>query len=347
MKEDIRKEIEQMIYYDTDILSKDIPGYSIALIYQDSIFTYHFGSTDFDKTAPLHDHTIFELGGLTKVFTASLIEILVQDGIMAYEDTFNSFLDDTERNADLKDLKILDLVSHYSGLPKMPFEFGVKEKEIYNPYAHYTKADLLDFYKKYIPGQEEPQYFYSSVNYALLEIAIERKTGKSFETILSQKLLQPLGLEQSFVHIKSDQLPCPGFSIGQQKMPALKFQSFAASEGLKSSLSDLAKFIGFNLGKENSGLTTKLQALHQPIHETKLNKSAKIGKGWHVVKLKKYYDVILHSGSTNGHRAYMGFVKETQTGVVVLSNSKHSMDGLGFLILRMLNHNWKKKKKKR
>ena len=350
MKEDIKKEIDKIVYYDTELEDKNIAGYSIGLIYSDSIFIYHTGATDYQNSSNLEDSTIFELGGLSKVFTASLIEILAQEGILEYTKPFNCYLDSTFQNNQMADLTIEDLVTHCSGLPKLPHEFGVKEKEINNPYAHYTKEDLLLFYKDFVLDENtKKEYFYSSINFALLEIAIENSTGIAYEELLQQKIFALLKMDNSFVHLnqKSGKIPTPGFSISGLPTTPLKFQSFAASEGIKSTMNDLIKFVLANISDDPSELTASLKNTQQPIRDIKLNKETKIAKGWHVLKPRKYYNVILHSGSTNGHRAFIGFVKETKTGVIVLSNSEHREDGLGFLILRMLNHDWKKKRTKK
>jgi len=330
------------------VLSKNIPGYSIGLFYSDSVFVYNYGGNDLDENNTLKESTTFELGGLSKVFTATLIEILVSEGTIFYTKPLNEYLENSYKNEHLADLTIEDLITHRSRLPKLPYEFGVKEKEINNPYAHYTKKDLLAFYKDFKADPEsQKEYFYSNVNFALLEIAIENATGKPYHQVLREKLFDPLQMKNSFVHIdpSKGKLPCPGYSISGKQVKPLKFQSFAASEGIKSSMQDLVAFVNTNIGKNTSELSALFYKTQEPMDETNLNKDAKVAKGWHVLKNRKYYNAILHSGSTNGHRAYIGFVKETQTAVIVLSNSEHAMDGLGFLILRMLNHNWKKKRK--
>lgn len=350
MSVDIKREIDKIIYYDTEIQAKQINNYSVGLLYQDSFFIYHYQREGLTNQDQLNDHSIFELGGLSKVFTASLLEILVQDSLLNYQHPFNEYLPAEYENEQLAHLTIGDLVSHQSTFPKLPYEFGVKEKEINNPYAHYTKTDLLDFYKKYqVLEDSKKEYNYSNINFALLEIAIEKATGQAFDIVLQNRLSQVLNLKNTFIHLdpENGKMPSKGYSVSGNEVDALKFQSFAASEGVKSSVHDLLLFLQAQIGTSTTGIESSLENTQRPMAPTKLNKFAKVAKGWHVVKHKKYFNTVLHSGSTNGHRAFMGFVRETKTAVVVLSNSEHSIDGLGFLVLRMLNHNWKKKKQKK
>jgi CubicO group peptidase (beta-lactamase class C family) len=347
MKADIRKEIDKIIYYDTEINAKTIPGFLIGLIYEDSIFIYDYGYADLEQSVPLSDSSVFEIGGLSKVFTALLVDILVEDSLLQYQQSVNSLLDSIDYNESLSSLTVLDLISHQSGFPKLPYEFGVKEKDPGNPYAHYAKEDLLAFYRDFQAERKaKRRYAYSKVNYALLEIIIERASGETYESLLAKHIFQPLGMTNSFVHndIAAEKKPIPGFSLSGNLAKPFDFQSFAASEGIKSSMADLMKFVFFNLYPSDIRLNDNLKRICKPVVDTKLNKQAKAAKGWHVLELRKYHNAILHSGSTNGHRSFIGFIPETRTGVAVLSNSENSIDGLGFLILRMLNYNWKKPK---
>lgn len=347
MKDDIRKEIDKIIYYDTEINAKEIPGFMIGLIFEDSLFTYDYGYADLKQSKPLTDDTVFELGGLTKVFTALLVDILVEDSILQYQQTVNSLLDSVYFNKSLTTLTVLDLITHQTGFPKLPYEFGVKEKDPGNPFAHYTKTDLLTFYHEYF---EEPktkrQYTYSNVNYALLEVLIENATNQPYEKLVQDLIFTPLGMKNSFVHQDQEKgkVPTAGFSISGNPIKAFDFQSFAASEGIKSSMADLMSFMSENLYHNKESFRDNLQNIRTGLIKTKINKQAKAAKGWHVITFRKYHNAILHSGSTNGHRSFIGFIPETKTGVVLLSNSENAVDGLGFLILRMLNYNWKKQK---
>jgi len=268
-----------------------------------------------------------------------------------YDSTLNSYLDKKYRNKNLDTLTIRDLVQHTANLPKMPVDFGAYEKQLNNPYAHYTKKQLLNFYKKYRPiplGKKDPRYMYSNVSYGLLEIAIEKVCGKDYESILNEKILSPLGMERTFAAYnskeKSKKNVTKGYSRSGKKVPHWDFQSFTSSEGLKSNVTDLMTLLKLHLDLQDSPYDSLFHDNASPKVNTGMTDNAFMGNGWHVIELKKYYNAVLHSGSTSGHRAFIGFVKETQTGVVILSNSESGTGGLGYLVLRLINYNWKKDK---
>lgn len=353
-REHLEKEISKIIYYDTDIDHEKIPGYIIAVQFGDSTYVYSYGSTTKDSINQPSGTSIFEIGGLTKVFTASLVNILVDEGILHYDSTLNSYLDPSDRSPFAHQLTIKDLVQHTSGLPRMPMEFGLKEKELNNPYAHYTNKDLINFYKNYyIEANEKMGYLYSHVNYALLDLVIKKVTGKTLNNVFQEKLFDPLNMKDTQLGMLTSEQQSrmvQGYSMSGKETPFWRFQSFHGSEGLKSTANDLLQFTRANLPNADQlfdpVLARSLAYNHQAFVDTKMRHETYAGNGWHIMQMRRYYDVILHAGATNGCRAFLGFVKENNTGVVVLSNSKHGTDGLGILILRMINFNWKKKKKK-
>ncbi len=353
-REHLEKQIAKIIYYDTDIDHEKIPGYVIAVQFGDSTYVYAYGSTTKDSTHLPSGESIFEIGGLTKVFTASLVNILVDEGVLHYDSTLNSYLAPADRSPFANQLTIRDLVQHTSGLPRMPMEFGVKEKELNNPYAYYTNKDLIDFYKNYyIESADETAYLYSHVNYALLDLVISNATGKSLNQVFQEKLFDPLGMTDTqlgSLTAEQKKRMVQGYSISGKETRLWRFQSFLGSEGLKSTANDLLNFTRANLPNASEQidpmLANSFEYNHQAFVDTKMRHGTYAGNGWHIMKMRRYYDVILHAGATDGCRAFLGFVKENNTGVIVLSNSEHGTDGLGILILRMINFNWKKKKNK-
>ena len=352
----LKKQIDKIIHYDTELKLSETPGLVIGVKIQDSIYFYGFGSVskEFDKMP--NENTIFEIGGLTKAFTGSLVSALVADGQMDYEKSFNEYIPVDEKNDELQKVTIDQLVTHTSKMPRMPMEFGVKELVDNNPYAYYTQNDLMTFYKNYIPlelnskkkkkkkDKNVDNYLYSHLNYALLERAIEKSQNQNFENVLATRVLNPIGLNDTRIQLSKEQQKrlATGYTTSGHSTPPWTFQSFKASEGLKSTAKDLMKFAEVHIGSSHPELTQKFEATTEGRKKTGLSKRVEISRGWHIISAtKKSDDIIAHTGNTNGHRAYLAFVKETETAVVILSNSEHNLHNLGYLILSMTNGYWK------
>ena len=113
--------------------------------------------------------------------------------------------------------------------------------------------------------------------------------------------------------------------------------TLAGAGGIRSSVHDMLKFLAANIGLTQ----TPLRSAMDKSHETRHFKAgeARVGLGWHISK-GKLGDVIWHNGGTGGYRTFAGFVKETQKGVVVFTNSTEGADDIGFRLLNpdaMLN----------
>ena len=342
MRANLEEEIGKILYYDVQVNYDKTPGFVVGLIIGDSSFVFNYGSLSRDSIVPPDEHTLFELGGLTKVFTATLIEQLVKEEKMSYDSSLNLYLPPQYQNEKASNITISSLLTHTSGLPKMPFDFGAIEKALNNPYAHYTTSNLMDFYKQYIDVGGFGQYNYSHVGYALLQVAIEEVSGKTFEESLQEKVFRPTALNNTGVELSPKQQVhlAKGHAISGKTVLPWQFQSFEASEGLKSNMKDLLSFIRLNVEDADNTFSN----IHLPVARTDMSKNTFAGYGWHVIKMKKHPDLILHQGSTSGFRCSTGFVKETRTAVVILSNSEFGLNGLGYHIIRMLNNNWKKRK---
>jgi len=341
---DLKVEIERIILHDTEISLDETPGFIIGIVDQDSTYFVEFGSDVKGGKSTLNTTDIFEVGSITKVFTSSLVSILVAEGQIGYKDKINEYLPAKFQNPRMDDITILDLIQHTSGLPVRPYFFGMKEKDPQNPYGYYDKNELLSFYVDFVP-KAAGSFNYAHTNYGLLEIVLESATQMSFEKLMAAYLFEPLNLENSFVFFKErkDDILTSGYDRAGRETRPWTFASFGASEGLKTNASDLVKFMKVNIGLSDHPYAEVFASNHKKEVETDFNESIRTGRGWQIIDQRKGYDIISHTGKTNGHNAFMAFVKETGTGVIILSNSNIGTRDLGFLILRMINFNWKRK----
>jgi D-alanyl-D-alanine-carboxypeptidase/D-alanyl-D-alanine-endopeptidase len=345
---ELRKVTERIIAYDTNIKQDRIPGYICGMIDKDSTYIIDFGSASKTEKIPLDEHTIFEIGSLTKVFTMSLLAVLVDEGLFNYDDKINDLLPQDVRNKKSDSLTLRDLVMHTSSMPRTPTDFGLKEKNPKDPYAYYTKDDLLSFYGSFpFDNIADKKYLYSHVNYALIEIIMENVSGISYERLLQAKILNPLGLEETYLGVSERLLKyaSKGYSVSGQETGFRTFQSFEGSLGLKSSLYDLMIFIKAYMDLADTPLSRIFSTCFNERISTGMADDLYIAYAWHMVDHKKYYDVVVHPGRGNGYQVTIHFIPETQTGVIILANSNESLDNLGYMMLALVNNHWRLKKK--
>jgi CubicO group peptidase (beta-lactamase class C family) len=339
---EVYEEVNKIIKFDSDITYDLTPGFIVGIIDNDSTYFLSFGNEVGSKN-PLNKDHIFELGSITKSFTAAIVCLLEKDKIISRNDLVNQYLPIDFQNPRLKKLTIGDLIDHKSPFPKRPYYFGEKEEDPQNPYEFYTKNDLLKFYSRYVPDKQK-EFNYSHINYALLEIVIESATNLEYEELLKKFLFDPLEMENSFVHFKEKKQNVVTIGVDRttENTKPWTFSSFAGSEGIKTTASDLIHYLRAFMAASSTALDKNLPEL-TTYNNVSFNSKLFTSMGWHVLKINKNNRAILSNGGTNGHSAFIGMVPENKTGVVVLSNSSFGTKDLGLLILRMINYNWKRK----
>lgn len=331
---DLQSNVERFVNYEIDFDKH--PGIIIGIIENDNELIIPFGETQKGNGIQPTAKTHFELGSLTKVFTATLIQQLITEGRVSYEDNIAKYV--TIENLESKNITIKDLMQHTSGLPRYPFGFGEGDKN--QPYNNYSKKQLIKFLETYnIPQKRE--YIYSHINSVLLGYVIEAASGKDYYTYLKETILDPLGMNDTFL-VRNETFvanAAQGYDKFGNEVPHWEVQTFDAAVGLISTMADLMKFLTAQF-YNRSPISTYCLPLHEPQVKTNFKK-IKGGLGWHIMyPYKKYHGVIGHSGATNGHQVYMAFVQETQTGIVLLTNSTADHKDLGYFILKMMNFNW-------
>jgi CubicO group peptidase (beta-lactamase class C family) len=330
-------EIEKIIRFDTEIDYRKTPGFMIGVIDMENEYKFQFGRRDIDNNKPCNFEDFYEVGSCTKIYTASIVQRLVQLGILDDKMPINSYLDSNYQNPRLTHLTIHHLINHMSGFPKKPARFGAWDREASQPYIAYSKRDLMTYYRDFIPEKKRSKYIYSHTNYAILEHIIENATGMALEDAFQYYLASSLDLYQTHFDVgeNKSELIAPGYDRAMKRTDPWVFNSFKASEGIKISLMDALKMLKYQMGQYNS--------LDQKMLNPGIHSELKIIDGWHLKKINKKNYVFVHTGQTSGHSAFMGMVPMTNTAVVILSNSKYGTEDLGMQILRMINYNWQRK----
>ncbi len=329
----IQEGTERLIYDDLSIDFARSPGVILGVIERDSTFIFSYGTVDKSSTRPPNTKDIFEIGSITNIFTARLINILAEKGILKKDISINNFLPDSLHNATAETITLENLLTHTAGLPRVPLGIGITQTEDNQPYAFFDKKTAGEYFRDLKIEQEKTgKYNFSHFGYALLEIIVENTTGKTFAEVMHTELLQEKYPHTFFdtKKIKQENF-VQGYDKSQAPTPLQRYAAFSSAVGLKSNLTDLLTLLRENIDGADFDI------LQEAKYKTEMRKGVYAGEGWHLIKKKRKPTIYVHTGATSGYRAYMAFVKETRTGVVVLSNSEFALRGLGFYVLEGMN----------
>ncbi len=333
--EHVSEIVDKLIRYETNVKTGPQRAILVGIIDGDSTMFSSHG-------LQLTENSVFEIGSCSKVITSALCSALHWKGLIKLDTFINAYLPEEYRNENVKHVTLLDLINHKTSFPRLPEFIGLKQRAIYDPYVDYTKEDLLNYYRKY-QNKNNGSFNYSHIHYALLEIAIEYALEMSFDQALTQYLLEPLGLNSTFVHFKSNENWTQGFDLALRPVIPRSYSSFAASEGMKSTAADLLQFMKILMSIDILEISYPLTSALRPRLVTNYDKNVSIGHGWHIINNLGRYPVYMHTGRTSGHQCFIAFIKETKTGVVVLTNSSSGSEDLGIQILKTVNDGWKRR----
>jgi CubicO group peptidase (beta-lactamase class C family) len=196
--------------------------------------------------------TLFEIGSITKVFTGILLADAVRRCDAALEDSIAKHLPADLLPADsvLREVTLLDLATHTSGLPRLPGNLDEGADPL-DPYAHYSTEKLYAYLKGFQKGDFESRekMSYSNFGVGLLGHLLERISGNPYETLARETIFAPLGMKDSFVQRRPEDLPADraarfaaGHSGGKE-VPHWHLDALAGAGAIVSTARDLARFV--------------------------------------------------------------------------------------------------------
>ncbi len=324
---------------------------SVGLIQGDQTTTHHFGVTH-----PPDDRSLYEIGSVTKVFTAILLAVLVQEGRLKLDDPVGQLLPDLPDFP--TDITPLSLTTHTSGLPRLPRNIWWSIlKSPLNPYLNYSTEDLYKFLRHYRRNKRHlkrhGQFEYSNIGAGLLGHILETVTGLSYEQLIQQYIAEPLELADTQIQLDPEQQArfIPGYLANQKPATPWDLPTIAGAGALRSTLQDLLKFATANLNgnaAQDRGdlLTSAIARCHLPQHVIQPQRKVdddlakdSIGMGWFIRPVKAPVEapvkameapIYWHNGGTGGYQSYLAFHKSQRLAVAVLANSALAPPGKGF-----------------
>jgi CubicO group peptidase (beta-lactamase class C family) len=311
------------------------PGMVIGVVRGDETCIRAFGEVALGSSAAPDAETVYEIGSISKVFTGVLLADAEQRGTLSIDATVQSFYPEEFELDQVGDtpIRLRDLVTHSSGLPRMPTNFAPVNPD--NPYADYGFEQLFDFLDGYAtkraPGE---RYAYSNLGAALLGDAVARSQHSAYETLVKTRITDPLGMRDTSIELSDNMREhfAPGYDVDQHPRSSWEFLSMAPAGGIRSNMNDMLVFARAALhppeGPVGKALTRSMTTLYRSPQDVDL------AFGWHVASGGATF---WHNGQTGGYHSFIAIIPGADAAVVVLSNTTTGfIDVLGDNLVRVL-----------
>jgi CubicO group peptidase (beta-lactamase class C family) len=280
---------------------------------------------------PLDGETVFEIGSITKVFTALLLAEMVTRGEVSLDDPVAKYLPGSvkmpERNG--KQITFLDLATYRSGLPRLPD--GIPNAGD-NPYAGYTAEQLYAFLSghtlKFDPGR---RYEYANLGFGLLGHVLALRANTGYEDLVVSRICTPMGMSDTRISLTASMRErlAQGHLSNLQKASNWDFQALAGAGAFRSTANDLVKFMKATCLAEPGAPLQPAIELSLKMRRPTSAQNTKVGLGWFFAN-STGDEIVYKDGMTGGYASFAGFSKTLRSGAVVLSNAANSLNDIGF-----------------
>ncbi len=261
----------------------------------------------------------FEIGSITKTFTATMLAKLVYDDKANLHEPIKNILPVPLRQSSLngKEVTLLHLANHTSGIPKEPDNLVSDVLTIPgSPYQSYDVARLYEYLSKRLVLQSTPgeKRSYSNLGGGLLGHLLTLMTRKSYDNLLMESICTPLGMHRTFVTIDSArrQYLVPGRDPQGHVVANWNLNVLVGGGGIISTVEDLAKYLRAQMTD-----TTFFYLTQQPTIRYTEHNTAGLGWAWYA---DGNWNYVSATGGTGGYSCCVIFERTTKTGFVLLTN---------------------------
>jgi len=318
------------------ITHERVVAMSIAVRRGDERYIAGYGRLSFDDATTPDGDTVYEIGSVTKVFTAVLAADLVARGEVTWDDPVVDLLPDQFDVPRFEDrvITLRDLATHRSGLPRLPVNFAPANPR--NPYADFTAAHLAEALAEttleYEPGKT---YRYSNLGMGLLGFAVAHHAGQTYEQCVTERITGPLRMSDTSITLRDDQRERLAAAYNTSRKPALNWDLGALVGGgaLRSTARDMLRFVEANIDLGETPLHDALKITYARQAAT-ATPPGSIALGWHIALDTTTY---WHNGQTAGYHCFIAFNRPLKIGIVVLATGDTArIDELGVKLVQAL-----------
>lgn len=317
----------------------DVPGMAVGVIQNNKKYEMYYGLQSVQDKKAVNSSTIFELGSVSKLFTATAGGYAKNKGKISFDDTPGKYWKEL-KNTPINQVNLLQLATYTSGNLALQFPDEVQ-----------TDQQVLTFFKDWKPKNPIGEYRqYSNPSIGLFGKVVALSMNKPFDQVLEKTIFPALGLKHSYVNVPKTQMQNYAFGYNQENQPIRVNPGplDAPAYGVKSTLPDMLSFIHANLNPQkypadiqrainethqgHYQVNTMYQALgweefsYPAMLQTLLDSNSEqiVMKPNKVTAISKEPSVKMYhkTGSTNGFGTYVVFIPKENIGLVMLTNKR-------------------------
>ena len=292
---------------------------------------FGFGSVSAKAAVAPDEHTVFEIGSVSKTFTALLLADAVARGAVKLDAPVATLLPGFAiPQYQGRQITLLDLATQSSGLPRLPDNLMPVSTD--DPYAGYTDASLKTFLAHYtLPRAPGARYEYSNLAVGLLGYALATQAHTSYADLLAQRITGPLGMRETGVALSAAMQAqlAPGHDRSGKIVPNWDLAVLAGAGGIRSSVHDMLAFVEAHMHTPPPPAPLGLRTVWQDQRPTERDR---IGLIWQLRTVRGHH-IVWHNGMTGGYASFVGFDADSQHAVVVLANANVNVDDIGMRAL--------------
>ena len=304
------------------MVRQNLPGLSLAVVQQgDVVFANGYGFANVEGSFPATEHTVFEIGSITKPITATALMLLVEESKVDLDDPVSNYIDPLPTA--WTDIRVRHLLSQTSGIVSYTETANLIDLFRSDCTCEAIIGRVADLPLKFCPGTN---WSYSNTNYYLLGLIIEKAANRPYWDFLDERIFKPSKMIRTMASSPSASPPnqASGYSWENNRLekrdPITPTAGWAAGS-LVSTASDLANWaIALYSGKLLR--PGSLAQMWTP-HKLDNGNDSIYGLGW-VVDRFRGYRCVWHNGGTAGFRAVFSHFPEQQLTVIVLGNQANA-----------------------
>lgn len=295
-------------------------GISVGFISNNQEFYTSYGKLSKESKVDIDKNSIFEIASITKILTANMIAQASLENKLKLDDYIDSYLPKQyvlQKNLQNK-IRISDLASHQSGLPDIDFAKLI-EINPQQPVNKITAQSLAKIINESTNLIDYGKYRYSTIGIVLLGQILEKVYGKSYDEILSEKILKPAKMRETLTKDFNVKNITTGYNPEGGAQEFFLWNLTAPAGLVKSSAYDMVKYLKALLGKNNKISNAELTS--EKIYYK--DEKREMGLGLNI-STEDGDTIYLKSGDSMGQSSIICYSRTKNWGIIILLNKRNS-----------------------